>query len=123
MDPFRFTGRRVVFMIDNQASVIAMRKGYFNGDPWATTLVRAAKVVAAGIAADISSAWESRQSSRGSRIADDLTHNLVKELEDDEISMFIGSNTRFLEPILGWMACAAPDQGLAIVMPEVDKKN
>ena len=114
MDPLRFTGCRVVFMIDNQASVIALRKGYSKGDPWATTLVRAAKVVAAGIGADISSAWEPRRSSRGSRIADDLTHNLVKELEDEEISSFLGSKTRFPEPILGWMACAGPDQGLGL---------
>ena len=49
LDPLRFTGREVTFTIDNAATVICLEKGYSKGDPWATTVARATRVVAAGI--------------------------------------------------------------------------
>ena len=47
-DPLRFAEKEVVFFIDNYACVIAFKKGY-SRDEWATTVIRAARVVAAGI--------------------------------------------------------------------------
>ena len=47
LDPMRFVESEVLFHIDNDAAVMALSRCYSKRDTWATTLVRAAKIVAA----------------------------------------------------------------------------
>ena len=112
-DPKRFIGKDVVFHIDNQATVQALDKGYSRKDPWATTVVRASRVVAASLGASLYATWTPRRSSRETRIADNLTHNLLSELSLEEIQDYVkGGMVSFPEPIRKWMAAPKPDQGL-----------
>ena len=76
-DPGRFEGGDKVFYIDNSATVFTVGKGYSKKDQWATTICRAARVVAAEIGASLFAQWSPRRSSRETRIADDLSHNLL----------------------------------------------
>ena len=109
IDPHRFVENEVLFHIDNVASVIALEKGR-SRDPWASTLVRAARVIAASLGCTLFSEWEGRRSTRESRIADDLTDNLVANLDDLELSTYLSSNyIEFPEPILNWMANTSTD--------------
>ena len=103
-DPLRFAEKEALFHIDNVASVFALRKGH-SRDEWATTVVRAARVVSAGIGCSLFMKWERRRSSRESEIADDLTHNLVGQLNDKELEAYLLSGqVSFPEPVLQWMA-------------------
>ena len=82
-------------------------------DAWATTLVRAARVVAASLGCTLFAEWEGRCSTRGSQIADDLTHNLVESLNNEELDSYLqGHHIEFPEPILQWMA--EPDNDLTL---------
>ena len=82
-------------------------------DEWATTVVRAARVVAAGIGCTLYVDWERRCSSRESIIADNLTHNLLEGLDEKELESYLASgNVSFAEPILHWMARPRKDLGL-----------
>ena len=49
INPMRFLGRSVVVVTDNAAAALTLAKGYSTGDPWASTICRAARVVAAGL--------------------------------------------------------------------------
>ena len=112
-DPDRVKNKDIVFLIDNQAAVIALRKGYSKGDPWATTIVRAARVVAAAIGSSLFAKWVPRRSSRETRVADDLTHNILSELTSQELQAYVDSGmVSFPPPICSWMASPRPDQGL-----------
>ena len=112
LDPMRFAEREMIFRIDNMAAVTALKKGH-SRDDLATTIVRAARVVAAGIGASIFSTWERRRSSRGSQIADDLTHNRLTLLTPEEVESYIQLNrVSFPSPILQWMAKPCKDQAL-----------
>ena len=103
LDPLRFIEQEALFHIDNMATVLALEKGH-SRDLWASTIVRAARVVAASLGCEIFATWERRRSSRGSIIADELTHNLVACLNDEELSAYILRNTlSFPAPILQWM--------------------
>ena len=114
-DPLRFVGRKVLFMIDNVASSIALTKGYSSGDPWATTIVRATRVVASGLGASVASEWEPRRSSKGGEIADNLSHNILSGLQESEIEAYLERRlVRFPQPILNWMSRPCQDQGLGL---------
>ena len=92
LDPLRFTERRALFCCDNWGSVIAFKKGY-SGDPWATTIVRATRVVSAGPGCTLATKWEKRRSSRPSRIADNLAHNNLEELTLTEVEAYLCLDT------------------------------
>ena len=112
-DPARFLDKVALFIIDNMATVICLEKGYSKGDLWATTILRAARVVAAGIGCTLQAVWEPRRSSRPTRISDNLTHNRLEELEVDEIESYLSKNiVSFPEPIIEWMSAPQPDQSL-----------
>ena len=112
LDPMRFVEKEVLFNIDNMATVSALRKGD-SGDSWATTLIRAARVVAAAIGCSLYANWTRRRSSVETRIADDLTHNLLTELSDDEVQAYVEfGQVTFPKPILMWMANPGPDRSL-----------
>ena len=113
IDPMRFAERPVLFTNDNAASVLVLQKGYSMGDQWATTICRAARVVAGGLGCYIQAVWEPRRSSRQTIIADNLTHNLLDELDVEEIDQYLDKECiSFPDPILRWMAEPLPDQGL-----------
>ena len=112
IDPFRFAGREAMFMNDNISTVISFKKGY-SGDPWTTCIVRASRIVAAGIGASVFVVWEPRRSSHGSMIADDLTHNLLKGLNDQELQDYLElSKVTIPPPILQWMGSPGQDRCL-----------
>ena len=112
LDPLRFAEKEAVFHMDNIATVLTLSRGY-SADSWASTLVRAARVVAAGIGCCLFAEWERRSSSRAGRVADDLTHNLVRDLTREELEAFLSLNqVSFPPPILAWMANPSPQQGL-----------
>ena len=111
-DPLRFAEKEVLFHIDNVASVYALSKGH-SRDEWATTIVRAACVVASGIGCSLYSKWERRRLTWESCIADDLTHNLVGSLDNKELQAYLSAGkVEFPEPILEWMAKPERDPSL-----------
>ena len=100
-----------MFFIDNIATVLALERGY-SRDPWATT-IRAARVVAAGIGCSLYDKWVRRRSCRGAVVADDLTHNLLTELSEEEVEAYLDlGQVSFPDPLLQWMSTPRPDQGL-----------
>ena len=112
LDPLRYAEKDALFPVDNMAAVLALQRGY-SRDPWTSTIVRAARVMAAGIGCSIYSEWERRRSSRPTRIADDLTHNLLSELSTVELDAYINlGQVSFPQPVLDWMATPGPDPGL-----------
>ena len=105
LDPMRFVEREALFHMDNIASVYALKRGHSKKDEWATTLVRAARVVAAGLGCSLFIEWERRRTSRESIIADELTHNLVQGLDKKELEAYLlQGKVAFADPILEWMA-------------------
>ena len=95
--------------------MIALSKGYSKSDPLATTIIRAARVVAANCGIDIYTEWEPRRTSRGSRVADNLSHNLLRELTHQELEAYLENGyVNFPAPILQWMAHPEPDQSLGL---------
>ena len=93
-----------MFHIDDAAAVIALDKGYSRRDQWATTICRAARVVAAEIGASLFAQWTPRTSSRETRVADNLTHNLLAELDQDEQNSYLERGlVELLKPIRAWM--------------------
>ena len=116
LDPLRYIGKEIMFYIDNIGTVISFSKGY-SRDEWTTTIIRASKVVAAGLCCSIFTHWERRRSSHGSEVADDLTHNLVGRLTEEEIRSYISLGiSSFPEPVLEWMAKPGPDRALGFKM-------
>ena len=112
LDPLRFIGKEVVFFIDNIGTVISFEKGY-SKDEWTTTIVRASRVIAAALGCFILVRWERRRSSKGSKIADDLTHNLLEGLSGSEVESFISLGAvSFPEAIQEWMASPGKDRSL-----------
>ena len=113
LDPTRFLGKLVLVLTDNAAAVQVLNKGYSTGDPWASTICRAARVVAAGLYCSLTAKWEPRRSSRGSRISDNLTHNLLEELDAQEVKSYIqNKSVRFPPPMKDWMARPGSDNHL-----------
>ena len=113
IDPARFMGVKVLVITDNAAAALALVRGYSAGDPWASTICRAARVVAAALGCCLQADWEPRRSSRGSRISDNLTHNLLVELDSREIDAYLQhGKVCFPLPILRWMASPQSDNKL-----------
>ena len=101
-----------MFHSDNVATTLALKKGV-SGDPLTTAVIRAARVVSAGIDCQIFSEWERRRSSTPSRIADDLTHNIFTKLNAREISVVLEIGcVSFPPPILSWMSLPHVDLDL-----------
>ena len=96
IDPLRFIEKTVVITSDNAASVQVLKKGHSRGDPWATTICRAARVVAAGLGCQLQTVWEPCHPSCPTHIRDNLTHNFLDELEEEEIDSYLQmSQVRF----------------------------
>ena len=103
-DPWRFLNCQAVFHIDNVATCIAFSKNRAKKAVLATTIVRATKVVAAALNTQVVAKWERRRSSRGSIIADNLTHNLLEECSPTEVLAFLDRNLQdFPSPLHLWM--------------------
>ena len=64
-DPKRLEYKDMVFYIDNLATVGALQKGYAKGDPWTSTLVRAARVVAVELGSLLFAEWIPRRLLKG----------------------------------------------------------
>ena len=110
LDPLRFAEREALFHMDNIASVYAFQRGYSKKDEWATTIVRAARIVAAGIRCTLHFEWERGRTSRESIITDDLTNNLIGGLNDVELEAYMArGDISFPDPILHWMANPGTD--------------
>ena len=113
LNPEGFANQSVSFKIDSMAAVAALSKGRSTSDRLATTIVKAARTVAASIGCKMSSEWLPRRSNRESIIADDLTHNLTRLLSKEELDSFLSNcHVSFPPPILSWMAYPVEDQGL-----------
>ena len=111
--PQRFVGQCACFNLDSVAAVAAQRRGRSVTDDLATTVVRAARVVAAAIGCIISSDWVPRRSDRQSIIADDLTHNITSNLSREELKAYLDLATvSFPPPILRWMDHPVEDPAL-----------
>lgn len=115
IEPWRWLGMELDFKVDNLAATLAMPRGRSKKDPWATTLVRAARVVAAALGATIHCEWTPRRSSRGSVLADELSHCRTACLTPTELGAFLsGGHIRFPDPILSWMRDPQQDQSLGM---------
>ena len=113
VDPVRYLGKKVVVVTDNAAAVLTLKRGYSKNDEWATTLCRAARVVAAGLCCSLEARWEPRRSSRQTRISDNLTHNLLEELDDAEVEAYLEKAcVAFPRPILAWMGAPGVNPSL-----------
>ena len=111
--PTNFMGQSVTFRIDCIGAVVALRKGRSVTDELATTVTRAARVVAAAIGCVIQSEWVPRRSNRQSVIADDLSHNHTSNLSKSELhSLLMMGAVSFPPPLLAWMADPRQDQTL-----------
>ena len=88
------------------------------------TIIRAARVVAAGLGCQLFSIWERRRSSIPSCIADDLTHNLFRELSSMEVEVLLTQgHVQFPQPILEWMSMPEVDPDLGTACLEWIKDN
>lgn len=109
----RWRGKELLFHMDNSAASLALARGRSKRDRWATTIIRAARGVAAAIGASIHSKWTRRRSSRETDIADDLSHCRTSCLSSTELTAFLsGGSVRFPDPILVWMNNPKPDRTL-----------
>ena len=114
LDPERFINQSVIFKIDSIAAVAALRKGRSTSDELATTIIRAARAVAASLGCRIASEWVPRRSDRGSIVADELTHNLTACLSPEELQAYLTiAVVSFPSPILSWMAVPTEDHTLS----------
>ena len=105
-------GREALFFNDNASTVISFKKGY-SRDPWTSSIVRAARELAAALGASLFVEWERRRSSYGSEVADDLTHNLLGNLSEEELISYLSLGiTSFPRPILEWMGAPRSDRSL-----------
>ena len=124
IDPARWVGQELDYNVDNLASTLAVIRGRSKKDVWATTAVRAARVVAAGLGATIHTTWVRRCSSREATIADDLSHCRTAGLTGDELSAFLQQgHVRFPAPILRWMENPRPDPSLGVSCLQWIKTN
>ena len=124
IDPARWVGQELDYNVDNLASTLAVIRGRSKKDVWATTAVRAARVVAAGLGATIHTTWVRRCSSREATIADDLSHCRTAGLTGDELSAFLQQgHVRFPDPILRWMENPRPDPSLGVSCLQWIKTN
>ena len=104
LHPLRFMGQFVWFNLDSMAAVSALRKGRSESDHLATTVISAARVVAAALGCTMSSDWIPRRSDRQSTIADDLTHNLTSSLSREELEAYLDlAIVSFPPPVSRWM--------------------
>ena len=111
--PQMFMGRTARFNLDSMAAVCAQKAGRSNQDSLATTVIRAARVVAAALGCSISSEWVPRRSDRQSVIADDLTHNITSNLSNEELEAYLTLSTvAFPPPVLSWMENPVEDPTL-----------
>ena len=115
IEPWRWQGRELLFKVDNLAATLALPRGRSSKDPWATALVKAARGVAAALGATIHCEWTPRRSSRGSMLADELSHCRTSCLSPKELETFLsGGHIRFPDPILSWMRNPEQDQHLGL---------
>ena len=113
LEPWRWQGMELDFHVDNLAATLALPRGRSRKDPWATTLIRAARGVAAALGATIHCEWTPRRSSRGSLLADELSHCRTACLTPKELAAFLsGGHIRFPDPILSWMRNPQQDEYL-----------
>ena len=114
IDPARFS-QELVCKVDNLASTLALPRGRSKKDKWATTVIRAAGVVAAGLGATIHTSWIPRCSSREAVVADDLSHCRTAHLSAAELTAFLKEgHISFPDPILSWMENPRPDPSLGV---------
>ena len=115
IDPARFVHQEVNFNVDNLASTLALPRGRSRKDTWATTLVRAARVVAAALGTTLHTTWIPRCSSREAIIADDLSHCKTASLSKSELAAFLDrGQISFPDPILQWMQNPRTDHLLGV---------
>ena len=113
LDPARFVNQEVNYNVDNLATTLALPRGRSRKDKWATTIVRAARVVAAALGTTMHTTWVPRCSSRETNIADDLSHCRTAGLSSGELAAFLeGGHVSFPEPILQWMQNPSTDHSL-----------
>ena len=115
IDPSRWVSQELDCKVDNLASTLALPRGRSKKDKWATTVIRAARVVAAGLGATIHTSWTPRCSSRETVVADDLSHCRTARLSAAELAAFLKEgHISFPEPILNWMENPRPDPSLGV---------
>ena len=115
IDPARFVHQEVDFNVDNLATTIALPRGRSKKDKWASTLIRAARVVAAALGTTIHTTWIPRCSSREAVIADDLSHCKTANLSKSELAAFLDKgHISFPDPILQWMQNPRTDHLLGV---------
>ena len=115
IDPARWVSQEMVCKVDNLASTLALSRGRSKKDKWATTVIRAARVVAAGLGASIHTSWIPRCSSREALAADDLSHCKTARLSAAELTAFLKEgHISFPDPILSWMENPRPDPSLGV---------
>ena len=115
LDPARFVNQEVNYNVDNLATTLALPRGRSRKDKWATTIVRAARVVSAALGTIMHTTWIPRCSSREANIADDLSHCRTSRLSSKELAAFLeGGYVSFPEPILQWMQNPSTDHALGV---------
>ena len=114
-DPWRFMNKQALFHIDNYATVRAYEAGRSRNCQLTSTLVRAAGLVAAFLNIRLKVLWQRRRSSRGSIIADDLTHNLTSACSRTEtLALIHGNILKFPDPIVSWMTNPSVSYSLGV---------
>ena len=115
LEPWRWLGTDMNFKVDNLAASLAVAKGRSKTDVWATTVIRAARGLAAALGATIHCEWIPRRSSRETVIADELSHCRTACLSPMELTAFLsGGHICFPDPILSWMANPGQDSSLGL---------
>ena len=115
LEPWRWLGADMNYQVDNLAASLAVLKGRSKTDLWATTVIRAARGVAAALGATIYCEWIPRRSSRETVIADELSHCRTACLSPKELTAFLsGCHIRFPDPILSWMENPKQDLSLGL---------
>ena len=124
IDPSRWVNQELDCKVDNMASTLALPRGRSKTDKWATTVIRAARVVAAGLGATIHTSCIPRCSSREAVVADDLSHCRTSRLSSAELTAFLqGGHISFPDPILKWMQSPRPDTSLGMCCLQWIKKK
>ena len=87
LDPLRFEENEALIHQDNIVTTITLNKVQ-SPDSLATTVIRATRIIAAGIGCQLFSIWEKKRLWDPTRIADYITHNLSTEFSSYEIHTF-----------------------------------
>ena len=113
--PDLLQGKTVVHVMDNVAACLSWRRGRSKKDSWASTLVRATAHVCAYLDIDLYTEWQPRRSDRFTDVADDLSHDLCRALNKEELEAYIAEEMIcFPGPLLAWMKAPRIDANLGI---------